>query len=170
MRNIVSRREFLKYTSGAVAGVAAVPAVSEAARAVDAGAAGLSYKQKSIGKAAAIVTNQPLQFSFPDAASPCTLVKMGAPVMGGVGPGGDIVAYSTMCTHMGCAVAYDEKERVFKCPCHFSTFDAENGGQMICGQATANLPRIVLKYNDKDDSITALSVDGLLYGRQSNVL
>ena len=35
----------------------------------------------------------------------------------------------------------------FKCPCHFSMFDAEKGGQMICGQATENLPRIVLRYN-----------------------
>ena len=32
----------------------------------------------------------------------------------------------------------------FKCPCHFSVFDAEMHGQMICGQATENLPRIQL--------------------------
>ena len=41
---------------------------------------------------------------------------------------------------------------------------------MVCGQATENLPRIVLKYNDKDDSVTAVSIVGLLYGRQSNIL
>lgn len=170
MGNIVSRREFLKYSSGAAVGVVAVPATAEAATAVDAGSTNLPYKVKAIGKAAAIATNQPVQFSFPDAASPCTLLKMGNPVMGGVGPNGDIVAYSMMCTHMGCPVAYDGEARIFKCPCHFSTFDAEKGGQMICGQATENLPRIVLKYNEKDDSIAAVSVDGLLYGRQSNIL
>ena len=49
-------------------------------------------------------------------------------------------------------------------------FDAEKGGQMICGQATENLPRIELRYNAKDSSITAVGVNGLLYGRQSNVL
>ncbi len=37
-------------------------------------------------------------------------------------------------------------------------FDAEKAGQMICGQATENLPRIVLKYNDKDDAVTAVAV------------
>ena len=94
----------------------------------------------------------------------------GVPVAGGVGPNGDIVAYSTMCTHMGCPVAYDPAQKIFKCPCHFSMFDAEKGGQMICGQATENLPRVVLRYNAKDDAVTAVAIDGLLYGRQSNIL
>jgi arsenite oxidase small subunit len=49
-------------------------------------------------------------------------------------------------------------------------FDAEKAGQMICGQATENLPRVVLKYNAKDDAVTAVAIEGLLYGRQSNVL
>jgi arsenite oxidase small subunit len=49
-------------------------------------------------------------------------------------------------------------------------FDAEKAGQMICGQATENLPRVVLEYNAKTDSITAVAVDGLIYGRQSNIL
>lgn len=47
-------------------------------------------------------------------------------------------------------------------------FDAEKGGQMICGQATENLPRIVLEYNDKTDTVTAVAVDGLIYGRQAH--
>jgi arsenite oxidase small subunit len=96
-------------------------------------------------------------------------LKMGAPVPGGVGPDRDIVAYSTMCTHMGCPVAYDAGTKSFKCPCHYSMFDAEKEGQMICGQATENLPRIVLKYHD-NGTISAVAVDGLIYGRQSNVL
>jgi arsenite oxidase small subunit len=71
---------------------------------------------------------------------------------------------------MGCPVSYDAGSRTFKCGCHFSTFDAEMSGQMICGQATENLPRIVLEYNPKNDSVTAVAVDGLIYGRQSNLL
>ena len=58
-----------------------------------------------------------------------------------------------MCTHMGCPVAYDAEQRVFKCGCHFSMFDAEKGGQIVCGQATENLPRIVLNYNSNDDTV-----------------
>ena len=49
-------------------------------------------------------------------------------------------------------------------------FDAEKAGQMVCGQATENLPRIVLDYDAKTDTVTAVAVDGLIYGRQSNIL
>jgi arsenite oxidase small subunit len=170
MGNLASRREFLKFTSGVAVGAASLPTTAEAAPAADPGSAVLPYKEKMVGKAASLGVNQTVSFTFPDASSPCVLLKMGTPVLGGVGPSQDIVAYSTMCTHMGCAVSYDSSMRVFKCPCHFSIFDAEKAGQMVCGQATENLPRIVLKYNDKDDSVTAVAVVGLLYGRQSNIL
>ncbi len=89
---------------------------------------------------------------------------------GGVGPDRDIVAYSTMCTHMGCPVAFDSGTNTFKCGCHYSMFDAEKSGQMICGQATENLPRIRLDYNAQTGAITATGIDGMLYGRQANVL
>ena len=165
MGNPVSRREFLKFSGGVAAGAAALPTTAEAAPATDAGSTVLPYKAKPVGKASSLAANQPVTFTFPDASSPCALVKMGGPVLGGVGPNQDIVAFSTMCTHMGCPVAYDPAQKTFKCPCHFSMFDAEKGGQMICGQATENLPQVVLKYNAKDDTVTAVSIDGLLYGR-----
>ena len=170
MGNPVSRREFLKFTGGVAAGAAALPTNAEAAPATDAGSTVLPYKAKPVGKAGGLAANQPVNFTFPDASSPCALVKIGNPVPGGVGPNQDIVAYSTLCTHMGCPVAYDPAQKVFKCPCHFSMFDAEKAGQMICGQATENLPRVVLKYNAKDDAVTAVAIDGLIYGRQSNIL
>jgi arsenite oxidase small subunit len=170
MGNLVSRRQFLKFTGGVAAGAAAAPTNALAAPSADAGGAVLPYKAKVVGKAGTLGADQASAFTFPDESSPCALVKMGTPVPGGVGPNQDIVAYSTMCTHMGCGVNYDSAERVFRCPCHFSVFDAEKSGEMVCGQATENLPRIVLKYNDKDDSVTAVAVVGLLYGRQSNIL
>jgi arsenite oxidase small subunit len=71
---------------------------------------------------------------------------------------------------MGCPTAYDAKERVFRCPCHFSMFDAELSGQMVCGQATVDLPEIVLEYDASSDSVIAVCVRGLLYGRSSNIL
>jgi len=172
MSNAVSRREFLKLTSAAAGGLGAGiggPATA-AAPAADPGRTTLPYPVKRVGSASKLGVNAPVAFTFPDAASPCTLLKIGSPVEGGVGPNGDIVAYSNMCTHMGCPLAYDPGDKLFKCGCHFSMFDAEKGGQMICGQATENLPRIVLRYDAKDDSVSAVAVDGLLYGRQSNIL
>ncbi len=164
----VTRRDFLKAT-GSVAAAAPVAASTTAQAAVgETGRATLQYPVKAIGRASAM--SAPVQFTYPDAASPCVALKMGAPVPGGVGPDQDIVAYSTLCTHMGCPVSYDPGTKAFKCPCHFSLFDAEKGGQMICGQATENLPRVILKYDNNSGAVSAVAVDGLIYGRQSNVL
>ena len=41
---------------------------------------------------------------------------------------------------------------------------------MVTGQATEDLPRILLAYDAATDSIHAVGVDGLIYGRQSNIL
>lgn len=169
----ISRRQFLKLTGGAAAGASVAVArgatpthVSQA----DAGRTTLPYTPKVIAKTGQLRENVPLAFTYPDASSPCAAIKMGAPVPDGVGPEHDIVAYSTLCTHMGCPVAYDPAAREFKCPCHFSIFDAEKTGQMVSGQATEKLPTIVLEYNDGDGTVRAIAVEGLIYGRQANLL
>lgn len=172
MSENVSRRSFFKISTGVVAGVGATVAGVGSAQAgppAEAGRVTLTYPLRAVGKAGGMKAQTPVMFNYPDAASPCAAVKLGKSVQGGVGPDKDIVAYSTMCTHMGCPVVYDGNG-TFKCGCHFSQFDAEKSGQMICGQATEDLPRIQLRYNEKDDSITAIGVDGLIYGRQANTL
>jgi arsenite oxidase small subunit len=169
----VTRRVFLKLSgSGAAAAVgvgAAGLAGSAQAAQVEAGRTTLPYPRKPVATVAALKENTPVAFVFPDAASPCTLVKMGRAVPGGVGPDKDIVAYSTLCTHMGCPVTYDTGTRTFRCGCHYSVFDAEQSGQMVCGQATENLPQVTLEVDGKG-AIVATAVNGLIYGRQSNVL
>ncbi|WP_172147832.1 MULTISPECIES: arsenate reductase (azurin) small subunit [Pseudomonas] len=167
----ISRRGFLKVGGGVAASVViGVPALTQAAASSAEGRVNLPYPMNAISKAQELQANTPVAFSYPDAASPCVLIKMGSAVPGGVGPERDIVAYSTLCTHMGCPVTYDPGQRLFKCPCHFSIFDPEHVGQMVSGQATENLPSIVLVYNPDDDSVNAVAVDGLIYGRQSNLL
>lgn len=168
----ITRRSFLKLGGGvaAGAGMAVAGAESAAAAQAEAGRTTLPYPAKAVGKAGAMKVNTPVVFSYPDAASPCAAIKFGKPVAGGVGPDKDIVAFSTMCTHMGCPVAYDQSTATFRCGCHYSVFDAELSGQMICGQATENLPTITLMYDPKNDTVTAVSVNGLIYGRQSNIL
>lgn len=172
MSEPISRRDFLKISGSVAAGAgAAVAGVATAdARPVDVGRATLPYPAKAVARARELKTNVPVNFTFPDTTSPCALIKMGHAVPGGVGPEHDLVAYSTLCTHMGCPVSYDTASRSFQCPCHFSTFDPEMSGQMICGQATENLPQIVLQYDARNDSVTAVAVEGLIYGRQANIL
>lgn len=170
MDSKLSRRDFLKLSGVAAgAGVAGV-GLARPAQAAEVGRATLPYPAKTIARTKGLKPNVPVSFQYPDAASPCVIVKMGSPVPGGVGPDKDIVAYSVLCTHMGCQVSYDTDTRSFKCPCHFSMFDAEKSGEMITGQATENLPQIILEYNAKDDSVRAVAVEGLIYGRQANIL
>jgi arsenite oxidase small subunit len=168
-----SRRNFLKATG--IGGVAVVGTgfASGAANAASPSKQGLTilhYPVKAVGKASGMKVNGPVAFQYPDADSPCLAIKLGKRVPDGVGPDGDIVAYSILCTHMGCPVNYDATEQVFKCPCHYSVFDAELQGQMVCGQATENLTRIVLSYDGRSNTVSATGVDGLIYGRASNIL
>ena len=173
----LNRRFFLKSggVAAAAAGAAVIPiypaqAAPAPSASAGAGATTLSYPRRAVGKAGTMPSNQVVNFSYPDPASPCVAIRMGAPVPGGVGPNKDIVAYSSLCTHMGCPVAYEGSTKTFKCGCHFSIFDPENSGQMVCGQATENLPMVRLDYDVKTDTVTAVGVVGLIYGRQANIL
>ena len=167
----LSRRSFLKGSSVAVT----VPLMSTAANvqaeenSAASGSTTLEYPQTAVSKAGDLAINNAVSFNFPDASSPCAMIRMGHEVPGGVGPDKDIVAYSTLCNHMGCATNYDTESRTFKCPCHFSIFDCEKSGQLVTGQATASLPRIILSYDNDSGEVSAVGVDGLIYGRQANV-
>src|SRR5271166_4266191 len=57
----------------------------------------------------------------------------------------NIVAYSKICTHVGCPVAlYEENTHHILCPCHQSTFDATTGATVIFGPAARPLPQLPL--------------------------
>lgn len=171
----VSRRIFM-VSSGSAAAVASASLLPTGAAnaatpaTASAGATTLAYPKLAVGKAGGMPVNQAVAFNYPDASSMCWAIRMGTPVPGGVGPNKDIVAYSGMCTHMGCPVAYEADTRTFKCGCHYSIFDPEMNGQMVCGQATEDLPQVMLEYDAKTDGVRAVVINGLLYGRQSNVL
>jgi arsenite oxidase small subunit len=165
----LSRRELLKWGGGAAASAAALAGVVAPATARSS-STGSGYPATAVGRAAELKLGVPVSFNYPDADSPCVLLKTGSTAPGGVGPQQDIVAFSILCTHRGCPVAYDANARTFKCPCHFSIFDPERAGQQVCGQATVNLPQIVLDYDATADRIAAVAVDGLIYGRVANLL
>ena len=55
----------------------------------------------------------------------------------------DIVAYSKICTHVGCPVAlYEQNTHHLLCPCHQSTFDVADGAKVIFGPAKRPLPQL----------------------------
>src|SRR5260370_40655071 len=112
----IGRRTFLKLGGGSIAATAAsalAPNVATAANPVDTSKTKLPYPRKPVTQVGRMALNTPVSFTYPDAASPCTALKLGSRVPGAVGPEGDIVAYSAMCTHMGCPVAYEPATKVF---------------------------------------------------------
>jgi ubiquinol-cytochrome c reductase iron-sulfur subunit len=57
----------------------------------------------------------------------------------------NIVAYSRICTHVGCPVGlYEQTTHHLLCPCHQSTFDAATGATVIFGPAPRPLPQLPL--------------------------
>jgi ubiquinol-cytochrome c reductase iron-sulfur subunit len=55
----------------------------------------------------------------------------------------NIVAYSRICTHLGCPVGlYEQTTHHLLCPCHQSTFDATTGATVIFGPAARPLPQL----------------------------
>ncbi len=62
----------------------------------------------------------------------------------------DFVAYSRICTHVGCAVAqYADEAQVLVCPCHQSTFDLLDGAKPDFGPAGRPLPQLPLAIDDE---------------------
>ena len=54
-----------------------------------------------------------------------------------------IVAYSKICTHVGCPVAlYEQQTHNLLCPCHQSQFDVSNHCAVIFGPAARPLPQL----------------------------
>jgi len=54
-----------------------------------------------------------------------------------------IIAFSKICSHMGCAVAlYEQQTKHLLCPCHQSTFDVTRAAKVIFGPSARPLPQL----------------------------
>ncbi|MCX2922496.1 ubiquinol-cytochrome c reductase iron-sulfur subunit [Streptomyces sp. NEAU-W12] len=61
-----------------------------------------------------------------------------------------IVAYSKICTHVGCPISlYEQQTHHALCPCHQSTFDLSDGARVIFGPAGHALPQLRIGVNDE---------------------
>ena len=73
------------------------------------------------------------------------------------------VAYSKVCTHLGCPVGLYERElEVLVCPCHQSMFNVRNGAVPQFGPAPRPLPQLPLGYNDQGYLIATAPYDQAL--------
>jgi len=96
-------------------------------------------EREQMGAPIVVVRLKPAELRLPSARS-------------GWAPEG-ILAYSKICTHAGCAIALYRKPTfapveprpALVCPCHYSTFDVANGGEVLFGPAGRPLPQLPLR-------------------------
>jgi ubiquinol-cytochrome c reductase iron-sulfur subunit len=61
-----------------------------------------------------------------------------------------IIAFSKICSHMGCAVAlYEQQTKHLLCPCHQSTFDVTRAAKVIFGPAARPLPQLAITVDEE---------------------
>jgi Rieske Fe-S protein len=66
-----------------------------------------------------------------------------------------VVAYSAICTHLGCSVLAQLNENGnIVCPCHGSVFDPSNGAEVVRGPAGRPLPSLPVQV-EADGTIVA---------------
>lgn len=126
------------------------------------------YPVTKVADLGALKPNLPVLFSYPDESSPAMLIRLSEGAAGGVGPNQTIVAFSQLCTHKGCPVTFRPERKLMICPCHWSTFDPVKSGQMVIGQGSQALPQIELRL--EGSAIFAVGMNGLIFGRHTNVL
>lgn len=122
------RRKFL----GACLAGATVAAVAAAGyplfRFLAPGAGGGGAAQKVVFPSAELKEGEARFFEFAGASA--VLVRT---------PGG-VVAFSAVCTHLGCVVQWVKEKQHFLCPCHAGTFSTD--GTVIAGPPPRPLPKL----------------------------
>jgi cytochrome b6-f complex iron-sulfur subunit len=93
----------------------------------------LAPSRGSAGRGAGLVTAGPVGEFTPASVRPFPAGKFYLVRL----PDGGFLAISSKCTHLGCTVPWNEKEKTFPCPCHASTFDAR--GDVLAPPATRAL-------------------------------
>lgn len=128
------------------------------------------YRAKRIATLGQINPKTPIAFTYPSKDVTNFLVKLGERAGGGVGPEEDIVAFNTVCPHMGGLLGPElykpEYNVVGPCELHLSTFDLTKHGMVVSGHASDSLPQIALEV--RGNAVFAIGVMGLIYGYARN--
>lgn len=68
----------------------------------------------------------------------------------------NFIAFSTICTHLGCPVRWLAEANLFMCPCHGGVFYAD--GQVASGPPPRPLNRYPVRVNNNDVQILTMPV------------
>jgi arsenite oxidase small subunit len=116
-------------------------------------------------------TNVAVNFNYPLDNTPNYLVKCNEKAENGIGPDGDIVAFSAICQHLGCIYKfippessppcnpnYKENFDTGYCCCHGSQYDYLEGGKVIGGPAPHPVPQVKLELDSNTGDIYAVEM------------
>lgn len=164
-----SKREFLKMAA-AISGVLAVAGIASVMKSVVIPAVPAtsgtptSFPRVKVSSVSELSTGVAVIFDYPLNNEPNILVKLGQKAEGGVGPDGDIVAFSQICQHLGCIWGFVPEGKspsvnpsfvapapVGYCPCHGSVYDLLEAGKVIGGPAPRPAPQVQLEADSSGD-------------------
>jgi arsenite oxidase small subunit len=173
-----SRRDFLKVILAAgsafmVVAVASIfrfltyiPTASPSQAAMQ-----LAWPRMRLGNINSLEALKPLRFNYPLVNTPNILVKLGVKAENGVGPDGDIVAYSIICQHLGCYFGFQPAgssppcDASFQAPvtegyccCHGGQYDFAQGAEVIGGPPPRPVPSVQLEYDASTGDIYAVAM------------
>lgn len=61
------------------------------------------------------------------------------------------VAYSAICTHLGCTVMEQLRSEGIFCPCHAGVYDPRRGAIVVSGPPPRPLPQLPVRFNDRGE-------------------
>jgi arsenite oxidase small subunit len=169
----LNRRNFLKLAAaaGGVVTIAAVASSIKAATFVPISTTQVNWPTVTVANLNQVELLTPISFNYPLTNTPNVLVKLGVAATNGVGPDGDIVAFSTICQHLGCPysfvppgaspvcnASYKATFPMGYCCCHGSQYDFVHGGKVIGGPAPRPVPMVQLQFDAATGNINAVGM------------
>jgi len=161
-----TRRNFLKLIM-TFSGLLVIGGVAAIAKSITNSAQGTnivgtkSFPRVKVAQLADLSINQPVVFAYPLDNEPNILVKLGQKADGGVGPDGDLVAFSGVCQHLGCIYAFQAPGTSPACNasyraagpegyccCHGSVFDFLHGAKVLSGPSPMPQPQVLLEVDE----------------------
>ena len=128
----------------------------------------LTFPRTRVANLSDLARGKAISFNYPLEETPNLLVKLGVKAQGGVGPDGDIVAFSQVCQHLGCIYGfvdagksptcdstYAAAKPVGYCCCHGSVFDLAAGAQVLEGPAERPQPQVLLEVDTSTGDLYA---------------
>ncbi len=169
----LDRRNFLKIAAaaGGAITIAAIASSIKAGTFVPKSATNLVWPKVKITNINQLSPQVPLSFNYPLTNTPNVLVKVGVAALNGIGPDSDVVAFSSICQHLGCQysfiqtgaspvcnAAYKAAFPMGYCCCHGSQYDFVHGAAVIGGPAPRPVPQVQLQFDTATGDISAVGM------------